>query len=83
MRILPLCLFGFALASCDVTKTDFPVRTEAVRAEVEEMATNVAIVQLTADNIDAFNKPRTLAGSPTTVPATGWNYRVGVGVNSP
>lgn len=79
MRILPLFLFCFALASCDVTKTDFPVRTEAVRAEVEEMATNVAIVQLTADNIDAFNKPRTLAGSRTTVPSTGWNYRVGVG----
>lgn len=65
--------------SCDVTKTDFPVRTEAVRAEVEELSTNVAIVQLTADNIDAFNKQRDLGGSRTTAPSGRWNYRVGVG----
>jgi polysaccharide export outer membrane protein len=79
MRILVLFLLGFVLASCDVTKTDFPVRTEAVRAEVEEMSTNVAIVQLTADNIDAFNQPRDLAGSKTTVPSGSWDYRIGVG----
>lgn len=68
-----------SLAACDATKTDFPVRTEAVRAEVEEMSTNVAIVQLTADNIDAFNTPRSLGGSKTTIPSSGWDYRVGVG----
>lgn len=79
MRILVYLLLGLVLASCDVTKTDFPVRTEAVRAEVEEMATNVAIVQLTADNISAFNTPRNMGGSRTTVPSRGWNYRIGVG----
>jgi polysaccharide export outer membrane protein len=67
------------VASCDVTKTDFPVRTEAVRAEVEELSTNVAIVQLTADNIDAFNKPRNLSGGRGTIPSGNWDYRVGVG----
>lgn len=67
------------VASCDVTKTDFPVRTEAVRAEVEEMSTNVAIVQLTADNIDAFNTPRNLSGGRGTIPSARWDYRVGVG----
>jgi polysaccharide export outer membrane protein len=50
-----------------------------VRAEVEELSTNVAIVQLTADNIDAFNKRRDLGGSRTTAPSGRWNYRVGVG----
>lgn len=73
--------FGSALllASCDVTKTDFPVRTEAVRAEVEELATNVAVVQLTADNIDAFNKPRDLGGTRSSIPSGSWNYQIGVG----
>lgn len=79
MRILLFILSGFILMSCDVTKTDFPVRTEAVRAEVEELSTNVAIVQLTADNIDAFNKRRDFGGSRTTAPSADWNYRVGVG----
>lgn len=78
-RLVILLLSGLLLASCDVTKTDFPVRTESVRAEVEEMSTNVAIVQLTADNIDAFNTPRSLGGSRTTIPSRGWNYQVGVG----
>lgn len=79
MRILFLLLTGLFFAACDVTKTDFPVRTEAVRTQVEEMSTNVAIVQLTANNIDAFNEPRNLAGSRTTVPSGGWNYQIGVG----
>ena len=79
MRILALLLFGFLLASCDVTKTDFPVRTEAVQAQVKEMSTSFAIVQLTAYNIDAFNQPRDMEGSRTTVPSAGWNYRIGVG----
>ncbi|WP_112310540.1 polysaccharide biosynthesis/export family protein [Pseudogemmobacter bohemicus] len=69
-----------SLAACDVTRTDFPVRTEAVRTEVEELATNVAIVKLSADNIEAFNKPRNLGGSRTTMPSgDGWDYKVGVG----
>ena len=79
MRFLAIFLLGFVLTACDVTKTDFPVRTEAVRAEVEELSTNVAIVQLTANNIDAFNQPRNLQGSRSTVPSQGWNYRIGVG----
>lgn len=79
MRVLAFFLLGFALSSCDVTKTNFPVRTEAIRGEVEEMSTNVSIVQLTANNIDAFNKPRNLTGSKTTAPSRGWNYRIGVG----
>ena len=81
MRIWMTALAGvLLLGACDVTKTDFPVRSEAVRAEVEEMSTNVAIVQLTADNIDAFNNPRSLSGSQSTITAGGdWDYRVGVG----
>jgi len=80
MRILiSLFLSGLFLASCDVTKTDFPVRSEAIRAEVEQLSTNVSVVKLTADNIDAFNRPRNMGGSRTTLPSRGWNYRVGVG----
>lgn len=80
MRVWAIFLVsGLLLASCDVTKTDFPVRTEAVRAEVEELSTNVAIVQLTADNIEAFNTPRDLRGSSATIPSGSWNYNVGVG----
>ena len=80
MRILVISLLSsLVLTACDATKTDFPVRTEAVRAEVEEMSTNVAIVQLTADNIDAFNTPRNLGGTRSTMPSGGWDYRVGVG----
>ena len=79
MRFLVLFSLVFFLASCDVTKTDFPVRTEAVQNRVEEMATNVAIVRLTADNIDAFNIPRNLQGSQTTVLSGGWSYKIGAG----
>lgn len=74
---LLLCSLG--LAACDVTKTDFPVRTDSIRAEVEELATNVVVVQLTADNIDAFNRPRNLGGSRSGMPVGNWDYRVGVG----
>lgn len=81
MRTLMLVLpVAGTLAACDVTKTDFPVRSESVRQEVEEMSTNVAVVQLTADNISAFNTPRNLAGSRSSMPSGGgWNYTVGVG----
>lgn len=79
MRILFFILSSLILVSCSVAKTDFPVRTQAIHSAVEELSTNVAIVQLTANNVDAFNKPRSLAGSRTTVPSRGWNYRVGVG----
>lgn len=76
-KILALVLL---LGACDVTKTDFPVRTESVRAEVEELSTNVSIVKLTADNIAAFNQPRNLHGTRTTMPSGGsWDYRIGVG----
>lgn len=44
------------------------------------MATNVAVVQLTADNISAFNTPRNLAGTRASMPSSeGWDYRIGVG----
>lgn len=77
---MPALAVMMLLAACDVTRTDFPVRTEAVRTDVEEMATNVAIVRLSADNIDAFNKPRNLAGSRTTMGGgNGWDYRIGIG----
>jgi polysaccharide export outer membrane protein len=80
MRIaLIMALSGLLLGACDVTKTDFPVRTEAVRAEVEEMSTNVVIVKLTADNIEAFNTPRNLSGNRGSLASGGWIYRVGVG----
>lgn len=80
MRILTTFIFSILfLASCDVTKTDFPVHSDAIRTEVEEMSANVIIVQLTADNISAFSKPRSLGGSRTTMPSSGWNYRIGVG----
>lgn len=76
--ILALAAAGI-LAACDVTKTDFPVRTTAVQTEVEEMATNVAVVKLTAENVHAFSKPRNFGGSRTTMASGGWDYRVGVG----
>lgn len=80
MRIVVAVLAAsLGLCACDVTKTDFPVRTEAVRAEVEEMSTNVIVVKLTADNIDAFNTPRDLSGNRASLSSGGWNYRVGVG----
>lgn len=76
-------LIGFLavvlLTACDRSKSDFPVRSEAVRSEVEELATDVVIVQLTADNIATFNNPRNLSGSRSSAPASTWNYRVGVG----
>ena len=79
MRALFFIFCSLVLVSCDVTKTDFPVRTDAVRGEVEELSTNVIIVQLTADNIEAFNKDRNMRGARTTAPSGGWNYRIGVG----
>lgn len=76
-------LIGFCaalvLSGCDASKSDFPVRSEAVRSEVQELATDVIIVQLTAENIDAYNNPRDLAGSRSSAPSSTWNYRVGVG----
>lgn len=75
-------LAALLLTACDVTKTDFPVRTEAVRAEVEELATDVTIVRLTADNIASFSAPPGKSPAPggTTLPASsGWTYRVGPG----
>jgi len=80
MRILLIGIFAaVGLSACDASKSDFPVRSEAVRSEVEQIATNVVTVQLTADNIDAFNTPRNLGGSQTSAPSSVWNYRVGVG----
>ena len=76
--LIGLCALGW-LAACDASKSDFPVRSEAVRSEVQELATNVTIVQLTAENIQLFNNPRNLSGSRSSAPSSTWNYRVGVG----
>ncbi len=76
--LIGLCALWF-LAACDASKSDFPVRSEAVRSEVEELATDVTIVQLTADNIERYNNPRNLSGSQSSAPASTWNYRIGVG----
>lgn len=68
------------LAGCDVTKTDFPVRPEAVRAEAQQLASDVTVIPLTSNNIAVYAKPRNLSGSHTTMPSIeSWNYRVGVG----
>lgn len=81
MRIYKLILAGILLlGGCDLTRTDFPVRSEQVREEVEELAANVTVMQLTADNIAAYSTPRNLSGPRTTMPSGGdWIYRVGVG----
>lgn len=77
VAIFLLCL---GLASCGLSQTDFPVHTEAIRSESTGMTTDVAVVRLTPNNVDAFNKPRNLQGSRTTMPSRPtWNYRVGVG----
>lgn len=76
--LIGLCALWF-LAACDGSKSDFPVRSEAVRSEVEDLATDVTIVQLTADNIETYNSPRNLSGSQSSAPASTWNYRIGVG----
>lgn len=76
--LIGFCALWF-LTACDASKSDFPVRSEAVRSEVQELATNVTIVQLTADNIATFNNPRNLSGSRSSAPSSTWNYRVGVG----
>lgn len=67
------------LAGCNVTKTDFPVRTAEIQTKVEEMSPDVTIVNLTADTVGAFSTPRNLGGSRTTMASSGWDYRVGVG----
>ncbi len=74
--LLPLLL----VAACGVTGTDFPVRTERVQNQVEELAANVTVVQLTADNIGDYSTLRNLSGPRTTLPGVGgWNYKVDVG----
>ena len=78
--VLALLFACLALVACSASQTDFPIHSEAVRIEAKNTSTNVAIVRLTADNIDAFNQPRNLNGSPTTMPSRpNWNYHVGVG----
>ncbi len=78
-KVLTIMAMGLALSACDPSKSDFPVRSTEVRSEVEEVSTNVAIVQLTADNIEAFDTPRNLKGGGASIPTGGWNYRIGVG----
>lgn len=70
---------GIGLGGCDTTKTDFPVRSAAVRSSVEGLSSNVSIVTLAADNVEAFNTPRNLKGAGGSMSSGSWNYRVGVG----
>ncbi|MHC0052488.1 polysaccharide biosynthesis/export family protein [Actibacterium sp. D379-3] len=81
MRYWTMVLIACSLLmSCGITKTDFPVREEAQKDSVEALGTNVSIVQLTAQNINDYNKPRVQGRIKTTLPSNGgWNYRVGVG----
>jgi polysaccharide export outer membrane protein len=81
MRLLTtLLLAGLPLAACDMAQTDFPVRSEAVSDGSDQAATNVAVVRLSADNVEAFSTPRDLTGPRTTMPSPGrWRYRVGPG----
>lgn len=79
MRIWLGCALLFALTACDVTKTEFPVSSRAGRVEVSQLAAHVTIVPLTAENIAAFERPRSRGGAGASVPAGGWDYRVGVG----
>lgn len=78
--IAMLSLVVALLAGCDASRSDFPIRTEAVQEEVEELATNVTIVKLTSDNIASFASPRAFSGSTTNLPSQGAReYRIGVG----
>lgn len=81
MRLLTMLLLAvLPLAACDMAQTDFPVHTEAVQGEGAQVTTNIAVVRLSADNVDAFSTPRDLTGPRTTMPSPGhWRYRVGVG----
>ena len=81
MRAVAICFLALSvLLGCDVTRSDFPVRTAAVQKEVEELSAEVTVVKLTAENIDAFANPRPLGGSRTTLPSRGLSeYRIGVG----
>lgn len=80
LRFTHLFLPVLVLAACDVTKTDFPVRPDAVEAQAQKLSSDVAVIPLTTDNIGHFAKLRNLTGSQTTMPSiASWNYRVGVG----
>lgn len=76
---LVVFLAAFGVTACDVSKSDFPVRSDAVQSQVESLSTSVTTVKLTAENIDAFNVPRGDSRSASSVPSATWNYRVGVG----
>jgi len=57
------------LTACGSRKSDLPVRSEAVKAEVAELVTDIIIVQLTAGDIYAGNSPRNLSGSRSSAPS--------------
>lgn len=68
------------LAACDATKTDFPVTPDAVREEVSQLATNVTVIALTAENVGNYSTRRAFGGVATNLPSEGaYNYRVGSG----
>lgn len=70
------------LTGCDVARTTFPVNSTTGQVDVEELAANVRVVRLNANNVEAFSTKRNLGGSGVTAgssdPST-WDYRVGVG----
>lgn len=72
-------LFALFLASCG-SITDFPVKPDAVRAELSALDTTVTVVQIDARNIAQYDRPRLPTSAITNLPASdGWNYRVGTG----
>lgn len=69
-----------SLSACDVAQSVFPVREDGPRKEIEELETSVEIVQLTAQNIANYDRPRKIGKGHTTLKsAGGWTYRVGPG----
>ncbi len=81
MRILSLSLLlSLGLMGCaDSSKSDFPVRSQAVQQKAEELSDSVTVVRLSADNVDAFNVSRSFVGSRASIPSGEWDYRIGVG----
>lgn len=68
------------LAACDVGQPVFPMNKDLDRQDIKELETSVQIVQLTAQNIATYERPRHLGHGQTTLKgSSGWSYRVGAG----
>lgn len=68
------------LAGCDAATSNFPLHTRNVTTTSDPVAGDIAIVRLSAANVDAFGAPASPVGGRTTLPSSGgWDYRVGTG----